>query len=123
MNLRPILAGTLAVVLTTAPCLLHAQGKITSPKEFFGHEIGADYELPNYTKTHEYFIRVAKDAPDRVKLDTIGYTSEGRPQIMAIVTSPENMKNLARYKEISRKLALAEGVDSVEAKRLSKEGK
>ncbi|MEP6778537.1 MAG: hypothetical protein ABJC26_01515, partial [Gemmatimonadaceae bacterium] len=75
MNLRRLLAGPLAVALVTAPCLLHAQGKITSPKEFFGHDIGADYELPNYTKLHEYFIRVAKDAPDRVKLDTIGFTS------------------------------------------------
>ena len=124
MNLRRILAAPLAIAaLATAPCLLQAQGKISSPKEFFGHDIGADYELPNYTKLHQYFAKVAKDAPDRVKLDTIGYSELGKPQIMAIVTSPENMKNLARYKEISRKLALAEGVDSVEAKKLAKEGK
>jgi hypothetical protein len=123
MNLRRAFAGSLAVALATAPSLVHAQTHITSPKEFFGFEIGTDYELPNYTKTYAYFARVAKDAPDRVKLDTIGYTELGKPQIMAIVTSPENMKNLARYKEISRKLALADGVDSVEAEKLSKEGK
>ena len=123
MNLRRALAGSVAVAIATAPALLHAQPKITSPKEFFGFDIGADYELPNYTKLHQYFAKVAKDAPDRVKLDTIGYTEMGKPQIMAIVTSPENMKNLARYKEISRKLALAEGVDSAEAKKLAKEGK
>ena len=29
---------------------------------------------------------------------------------MAIVTSPENHKKLARYEEISRRLALAEGL-------------
>ena len=28
----------------------------------------------------------------------IGKTAEGRPQLMAIVTSPENHRNLARYK-------------------------
>lgn len=121
MKLRRALAG-LAVALATAPCLLPAQQKITSPREFFGHEIGADYELPNYTKLHQYFAKVANES-DRVLLDTIGLTEYGRPQIMAIVSSPENLKNLARYKEISRKLALAEGVDSAEAKRLAKEGK
>lgn len=121
MKLRHVLAG-LTVAAATAPGLLSAQAKITSPKEFFGHEIGADYELPNYTKLHQYFAKVANES-DRVMLDTIGFTEYGKPQIMAIVSSPENLKNLARYKEISKKLALAEGVDSVEAKRLAKEGK
>ena len=40
-----------------------------------------------------------------MKLVDIGKTEEGRPQWMAIITSPENIKKLARYKEISRKLA------------------
>ncbi|MEP6835068.1 MAG: M14 family metallopeptidase [Gemmatimonas sp.] len=121
MKLRLTLAG-LAVALATAPGLLPAQQKITSPKEFFGFDVGADYELPNYTKLHQYFAKVANES-DRVLLDTIGFTELGKPQIMAIVSSPANLKNLARYKEISKKLALAEGIDSVEAKRLSKEGK
>ena len=31
----------------------------------------------------------------------IGKTAEGRPQLMAIITSPENFKKLDRYKEIA----------------------
>jgi hypothetical protein len=31
-------------------------------------------------------------------LDTIGTTAEGRPQIMAIVSSPENLRNRERYR-------------------------
>jgi hypothetical protein len=122
MNLRRAFAGPLALALATAPGLLPAQTKITSPKEFFGFDIGADYELPNYTKLHEYFAKVANES-DRVVLDTIGLTEEGRPQVMAIISSPENIKNLARYKEIARKMSRAEGVDSVEAMKLAKEGK
>ena len=53
----------------------------------------------------------------------IGKTAEGRPQLMAIVTSPENHRNLARYKEISRRLALAEGLTDEQARALAKEGK
>ena len=104
------------------PTTLSAQPRLTSPKEFFGHDIGADYELPNYTKLHAFFATIAKQS-DRVILDTIGMTEEGRPQIMAIVSSPANLKNLARYKEISSRLALADGLDSAEAAKLAKEGK
>ncbi len=42
---------------------------------------------------------------------------------MAIVTSPENLKMLDHYKEISRKLALAEGLSDDEAHALAREGK
>ena len=56
-------------------------------------------------------------------LGEIGTTAEGRPHLMAIVTSPANHKNLARYRDISRRLALADGVTEDEARALSREGK
>ncbi len=121
---RTVTLGTLIAAFTVAPPLapLAAQGSVPSPQSVFGHIIGADYVLPNYTQLHDYFVRVAK-LSDRVQLDTIGMTEEGRPQIMAIVTSPANHANLARYKAIAGRLALADGVDSVEARRLASEGK
>lgn len=114
--------STAMLFAAALPATLSAQSRLTSPKDFFGHDIGADYELPNYTKLHQYFIKLANES-DRVALDTIGLTEEGRPQIMAIVTSPENHRNLDKYKEIARKLSLGTGLDSTEAKRLAKEGK
>ena len=71
---------------------LAAQQRLTSPEQFFGHQIGADYVLPNYSKFHEYWIRLANES-DRMELDTIGMTAEGRPQVMAIISSPENLRN------------------------------
>jgi hypothetical protein len=53
----------------------------------------------------------------------MGKTAEGRTQWMAIVTSPENHRRLARYQEISRRLALAEGLNDEQARALAKEGK
>ncbi len=112
-----------AVVLAAVFALpLAAQQRLTSPREFFGHEIGADYVLPNYTKFLEYWIRLANES-DRMELDTIGTTAEGRPQVMAIISSPENLRNKERYRRIAERLARAEGVNEAEARQLSKEGK
>ena len=99
-----------------------AQGKVTTPKEFLGFDAGDDYTLANYTQLKGYWEKLAAETA-RMKLVEIGKTAEGRPMIMAIFTSPENQKNLARYKEISRRLALAEGLDDEQARKLAAEGK
>src|SRR5580704_15209194 len=77
---------------------------ITSPKEEFGFDVGADYRLVNYTQLEAYWKKLATES-DRLRLSDIGMTAEGRHQWMAVITSPENLKNLARYKDISQKLA------------------
>ena len=56
-------------------------------------------------------------------VEDIGLTEEGRPQIMAVITSPANRSNVERYRQISVALAKAEGVTEDEARRLSQEGK
>ncbi len=112
-----------AIVLATAlPFAAIAQGKLTTPKQFFGHEIGEDYWLPNYTQFAKYWETLAKES-DRMVLDTIGLTAEGRPQLMAIVSSPENLKNREKYRQIAERLSHAEGLTDAQAKSLAKEGK
>ncbi|MDP2955141.1 MAG: M14 family metallopeptidase [Longimicrobiales bacterium] len=118
-TLRPLLALALLAVLA-APG--RAQHRVTTPEQQFGHEIGADYVLPNYQLLHAYWIKLANES-DRMILDTIGTTSEGRPHIMAIISSPENLRNLERYKTIARRMAKAEGVTGAEARTLAQEGK
>ncbi|HWP03781.1 MAG TPA: M14 metallopeptidase family protein, partial [Gemmatimonadaceae bacterium] len=99
-----------------------AQGRITTPKEFFGFNIGDDYQLANYTQFMGYWRKIDAES-DRMVVQEIGKTAEGRPQLMAIVTAPENFRNLARYKDIARRLALAEGLTDEQARALAKEGK
>src|ERR1700719_1265715 len=76
--------------------------KLTTPKEALGFEIGDDYYLANYTQLTAWWQKLATES-DRMKLVEIGKSEEGRPQWMAIITSPENHRKLARYKEIARK--------------------
>ncbi|MBW4889989.1 peptidase [Mucilaginibacter sp. HMF5004] len=94
---------------------------IPTPKAFFGFNIGDDYQLANYTQTEAYFKKLA--ASPRTKLIDIGLTEEGRHQFMLIISSPENIKNLAKYKAIAQKLARAEGLTDVQAHALANQGK
>ncbi len=60
---------------------------------------------------------------DRMQMVEIGQTSLKKPQYMAIITAPANFAKLDRYKEISRRLSLAEGLTDEQARTLAKEGK
>jgi len=111
----------LTTLLLTAAGVGFAQGTITPPK-FGEYTAGDDYYLANYTQLLDYWSKVAKES-DRIKLVQIGKTAEDRPFMMAIITSPANHKNLAHYKEISQKLARAEGLTEAQAHALANEGK
>ena len=108
---RSVALVVLAVVVSLASPAAQSPTapKVTSPKAFFGHDIGADYVLPNYTKFTEYVKKLDAES-DRMIVQSIGKTAEGRDQLMAIITAPENFKKLERYKEISRRLSHAEGL-------------
>ena len=101
---------------------LFSQSSVTSPKEEFGFDIGADYHLVNYSQLLSYWEKLDRES-ERLSLTRIGTTAEGRPMVMAIITSPQNQKKLARYKEISRRLALAEGLTEEAARSLASEGR
>lgn len=99
-----------------------AAAQLTSPEEQFGHALGADYVLVNYEGLTEYW-RLLAEQSDRMTVESIGRTSEGREQWMATITSPANRPHLDRYKEIARRLALAEDVTDEEARTMAAEGK
>ena len=120
----PVLVLVLLASVLVASAV-HTQSVITPPQFAAGgktYTAGDDYFLANYTQLQEYLAKVDKES-DRIQVVEIGKTAEGRPMLMAIVTSPENHKKLARYKEIANKLARAEGLSDEEARKLAAEGK
>lgn len=94
---------------------------IPTPKEHFGFEIGDDYKLANYTQTEAYIKKLT--ASPRAKYVDMGLTEEGRHEFMLVISSPENIKNLDKYKAISQKLAHAEGLTDEQAHALALQGK
>ncbi len=115
----PLLILVILAAFTSGPL---AQSAVTTPQAEFGHNFGDDYFLANYKQLSAYWQKLDRES-DRMTLQSIGKTAEGREQLMAIVTSPENHRNLARYKDISRRLALAEGLTDDQARALAREGK
>jgi Zinc carboxypeptidase len=119
VRIAAAMAAALVAALLAAPA---AQTTVTTPKAALGFDLGDDYQLANYQQIAAYW-RTLDAESDRLVVQEIGKTSEGRPQLMAIVTSPANHANLAKYRAIARRLALADGVSEAEARALAREGK
>ena len=122
MRLKYWLTALFLLTLNTLYSQSTAPANIPSPKDFFGFNIGDNYMLANYTQTEAYIKKIAA-ASDRARYTVIGKTEEGRDEFMLIVSSPENLKNLDHYKEISQRLAHAEGLADGQAHTLAAEGK
>ncbi|SPE30742.1 Peptidase M14, carboxypeptidase A (fragment) [Candidatus Sulfopaludibacter sp. SbA3] len=113
LSLALVLCASLAA--QTAP-------KITPPKDALGFNLGDDYQMANYAQLETYWKKLASES-DRMKLVSIGKTEEGRDQWMAIISSPDNIRNLEKYKQISQRLAHAEGLTDDQAHELARQGK
>lgn len=70
---------------------------IPKPKDIICHEVG------EYHVTHDrlvnYMKAIAAAAPDRVKLEIMGFTYEKRPQVLLIITSPRNHQRLEEIRQ------------------------
>lgn len=84
--------------------------QLLKPNEFLGYELG-----DRFTRHHrvvEYFQHVASVIPN-VELYKYGETYEYRPLVYAVVTSPENLKNLEQIRlDNLRRTGLESGTPS-----------
>jgi hypothetical protein len=98
------------------------QGPVSTPEEFLGFEVGADYHLATYEEALGYWERLASQTK-RMQLFDMGTTAMGRRMKYAVISSEANMARLDEYKDISRKISLTRGVDEEAAAALAQKGK
>lgn len=115
-----ITAWAAAVLLLSSAGL--ADQTVTTPKQQFGFNLGDDYHLANYRQLVEYWQKLAQES-ERIRVVNIGTTEEGRTMVMGIISSPANLRQIERYREIARRLAHAEGLTDQEARGLAEEGR
>src|ERR1017187_7685281 len=84
---------------------------VTSPEQYFGFRIGSDKKLARYDKIVDYLKKVEEQS-DRVRIRTIGPTTQGNPFVILEISSAENIRNLDRYKTMERKLYFQGGAPS-----------
>ncbi len=77
---------------------------IPAPRDVLGFTPGDDRKLASWAQTVKYFQKLDA-ASDRVQFQEIGKTTLGNPFVYATISSPENLKNLEKYKAINAKLA------------------
>ncbi len=92
-----ILKGQAQELSYYLPDSVSYNAKIPKPKDVIYHNVG------EWHVTHDrlvnYMQAIATAAPERVKLQNMGLTYEGRPQVVLIITSPENHRNLENIRQ------------------------
>ncbi len=98
------------------------QGAVPTPESVLGFSVGADFKLATYDESIRYFQRLAASS-NRIKLIDVGKTSTGHAWTLAVISAPENLAKLDRYREIAQRLAHPAGLTDAQARALAKEGK
>ncbi len=81
---------SLFVLLLLGPFFSFAQ--VQSPEQFLGYKVGTRF-TPHH-RIVDYYKAVAAASPTTVKLQQYGVTNEGRPLMVAFVSSAANIANL-----------------------------
>ena len=98
-------------------------GRVPSPRDLLGFTPGDDRKVADWKQITDYFEALDGHS-QRVEVTTVGTSTLGRPLIAAFISSPENIRELGRYREIQRRLADPRLVpDEAERDRLVREGK
>ena len=111
-------AATCAALLAPARTVAaQTRPAVPPPSRLLGLEVGADRVLADWTQITRYFAALPGASP-MVKVDTLGRTTQGRPLIVATISSPANIRNLAAIRERQARLADPRGLSPAEEARL-----
>jgi len=121
MTWRTAARGGLMLVCL-ASTLAAAPRELPAPESYFGHVPGADRTIIDYDQLVGYFETLDK-ASNRIELTKLGKTTEGRDFVMLAISTPENLANAARYRDIAAALDDPRGHSSEAIDRFVAEGK
>jgi hypothetical protein len=111
------------LVAVFAPALLAGQSRgVPTPERVFGFRPGADYKLATYDQAVDYLRQLAASSR-HIRLIEAGKTTRGRAMYFALISTPENLARIERYRTIAQRLAHPAGLADIEARALAREGK
>ncbi len=95
---------------------------MTSPEKYFGFPLGSDRKIARWNEIVDYFGVLEKQSP-KIKVVNMGPSTMGHPFLLVIVSSPANLANLERLRQVSTTLSDPRGLVEAEARTLAAEGK
>ena len=115
--LRTVFAALGLMLVANHPSARSAD--VPTPTELLGFRPGDDFRLAKWAAVVDSFRKIDA-ASDRVVVEELGLTTEGRPYVVAIVSSPDTVRNRESYRQLQRRvadprLAAEGGLDPVRA--------
>jgi len=124
--------------LGAEPAEVTAQA-VESPKEFIGHEMGADRQLADWDQLLDYYRHIAEESP-RLNLVELGPSTlgqrhrgesdhvsgldlEGNTFVVLYISSQENLENLEELRQINATISDPRGASEEEIEQAIDEGK
>jgi len=75
-----------------------------SPSDYLGYPVGSDRRLADWTEITGYLAELASGS-ERVRIDTLGSTTLGRPFVLLTISDPMNLASLDDIRETQLQLA------------------
>ncbi|MDZ7360225.1 MAG: M14 family metallopeptidase [candidate division KSB1 bacterium] len=108
-----LLIGLIAAGIINA----QTNSALPTPESVLGFRIGAEKKLADYHQMLDY-LRKLDAVSDRMQLENLGKTTEGNDLMMAIISSPANLRQLEEWKKIQARLADPRGLSEMESAKL-----
>ena len=112
------LSGTVLLAPTASPAAL----AVPTPESVLGFSPGEDRKLADWGQVVAY-LKALEAASDRVRVEEVGRTTEGRPFILVTVSSAANLARLDEIRRTNARIADPRGLSDEEADRLVREGR
>jgi Zinc carboxypeptidase len=116
--MRRVLATAVCAALLAQPVATTLSAQVPTPESYFGFRMGSDGQLAAADAIEKYF-EAAATRSTRVKLIDLGPTTERHRTIAAIVSAPENIRNLDQIRAANQRLADPRTLSPEEAHRLA----
>ncbi len=103
--------GVALLLCACTPMHLHAQ--VPTPESVLGFRVGQDGMLASWRQIGDYFTRLAL-ASSKVRVDTLGASTQGRPFLLVTITDPANHARREAILAGQRRLADPRTLDAAE---------
>lgn len=122
---RLLLVVSASLVLSIAVLLAPSAPAATvvpAPESVLGFVPGEDRKLADWGQVVTY-LKALDEASDRVSVEEVGKTTQGRPFLIVTVTSAANHARLEEIRGANARLADPRGLGEAEAQRIVRDGK